>query len=260
MISTLARAALAAVLASILVVAQVAAAAAADVTVLGFLSLRPILTEAAPEFERASGHRVVGVYDSIAAMRSRISSAMPPDVVVASRPALDDLARLDFIAPGSIVDLARITIRLFVRAGAPQPDIGSVDALKRTLLAAPSLAFTNPGRGALAGRAFAEALKALGIADQLAPKSHVIEGLGSEVVAAVANGEAAIGAAPTNDLTPLPSGIAIVGPLPKELGSDTVIAAGLVKSSHAGDAATALIKFLASPAAANAFTAHGLER
>jgi molybdate transport system substrate-binding protein len=260
MVNTFARLGLAAVLAPVIMAAQVAAAPAADVTVLGFLSLRPVLMDAAPEFERASGHRLAPVYDSIAAMRGRISSAMPPDVVVASRPALDDLARLDLVDPDSIVDVARITIRLFVRAGAPKPDIGSVEALRRTLLAAPSLAFTDPRRGALAGRAFAEALKALGIADELAPKSHAIEGLGSEVVAAVTHGEAAIGAAPTNDLTPLPNGIEIVGPLPKELGSDTVIAVGVARSSHAGDAATALIKFLASPAAAAAFTAHGMER
>jgi molybdate transport system substrate-binding protein len=260
MVGTFARAALAAAFAPLLVVAHLTAVRAADVTMLGFLSLRPIITDVAPEFERATGHRVVPVYDSIAAMRGRITSAIPPDVVVASRPALDDLARGDLLVAGSIIDIARITIRLFVRAGAPKPDIGSVEALRRTLLEAPSLAFTDPGRGALAGRAFAEALKALGIADQLAPKSHAIQGLGSEVVAAVASGEAAIGAAPTNDLTPLPGGIEIVGALPKALGSDTVIAAGMATRPHAGEAAVALIRFLASPAAAVAFTAHGIER
>jgi molybdate transport system substrate-binding protein len=231
-----------------------------EVKVLGFLSLRPILTDLAPALERTTGTRLAVSYDSVAAMRSRISGGEAADVVIASRSALDDLAGRDRIAPGSVVDLARISIRLFVRAGAPKPDIGSVETLKRTLLAAESVAFTDPARGALAGRAFADALDRLGITDQIKAKSKSIPGLGSEVVAAVAAGAAAIGAAPTNDLIPLPTGIEIVGPLPKELATDVVISAGVVANARSLEAATALIKFLASPAAAPAITAHGMER
>jgi molybdate transport system substrate-binding protein len=231
-----------------------------EVKVLGFLSLRPILADLAPVLERAAGAKLAVSYDSVNAMRGRISAGEAADVVIASRSALDDLAGRDRIAAGSIVDLARISIRLFVRAGAPKPDIGSVDALKRTLLNADSLAFTDPARGALAGRAFADALDRLGIADQIKARSKPIPGLGSEVVAAVAAGAAAIGAAPTNDLTPLPAGIEIVGPLPKELATDVVISAGVATNSQAPEAATALIKFLASPAATPAITAHGMER
>src|ERR1700692_1635261 len=134
-----------------------AEAQAAEVKVLGFLSLRPILAELAPEFERATGNRLALAYDSVTSMRGRIAAGETADVVIASRSVLDDLARLDRIAAGSITDLARISIRLCVRAGAPKPDIGSVDALKRTLLSAVSIAFTDPARGALAGRAFADA-------------------------------------------------------------------------------------------------------
>jgi molybdate transport system substrate-binding protein len=240
--------------------ATCAGAQTAEVKVLGFLSLRPILTDLAPELERTTGTKLSVSYDSVASMRSRISAGEAADVVIASRSALDDLAGRDRIAAGSVVDLARISIRLFVRAGTPKPDIGSVEALKRTLLEAESLAFTDPARGALAGRAFADALDRLGIADQIKAKSKPIQGLGSEVVAAVAAGAAAIGAAPTNDLTPLPGGIEIVGPLPRELATDVVISAGVATNARAPEAATALIKFLASPAAAPAITAHGMER
>jgi molybdate transport system substrate-binding protein len=156
--------------------------------------------------------------------------------------------------------VAHISVRLFVRAGAPRPDIGSVEALKRTLLASASLAFTDPTRGALAGRAFADALDRLGIGDALKAKSRLIQGLGPEVVTAVATGAAAIGAAPANDLTPSPGGIDILGPLPRELGSDVVIAAGSLANTRARNAATDFIRFLASPAAAPAITAHGMER
>jgi molybdate transport system substrate-binding protein len=240
--------------------AACAGAQTAQLKVLGFLSLRPILTDLAPALERTTGTRLAVSYDSVASLRSRISAGEAADVVIASRSALDDLAGRDRIAPGSIVDLARISIRLFVRAGTPKPDIGSVEALKRALLAAESIAFTDPSRGALAGRAFADALDRLGIADQIKAKSRSIPGLGSEVVAAVAAGAAAIGAAPTNDLTPIPGGIEIVGPLPKELASDVVISAGVVTNARSPEVAAALIKFLASPAAAPAITAHGMER
>jgi molybdate transport system substrate-binding protein len=237
-----------------------ARAQTAEVKVLGFLSLRPILAELAPAFERATGHRMALDYDSVNSMRSRIAGGETADVMIASRSVLDDLARLDRVAAGSITDMARISIRLFVRAGAPKPDISSVAALKHALLTADSIAFTDPARGALAGRAFADALNRLGIADELKSKSKSIQGLGSEVVAAVAAGAAAIGAAPTNDLTPLPGGIEIVGPLPQELATDVVISAGIVANARMPEAATALIKFLASRAATPAIRAHGMER
>jgi molybdate transport system substrate-binding protein len=235
-------------------------ARAAELKVLGFLSLRPILVDLAPGFERTTGTGLAVSYDSVASMRSRIAAGETADVVIASRTVLDELERLDRIAAGSIADVARISIRLFVRAGAPKPDISSVEAFRRTLLAAESIAFTDPARGALAGRAFADALNRLGIADQLKAKSKPIQGLGSEVVIAVAAGAAAIGAAPTNDLTPLPAGIDILGPLPKELATDVVISAGIVTGTRAPQAAAALIEFLASPAAAPAILVHGMDR
>jgi len=236
-----------------------AAAQAAELKVLGFLSARPMLSALAPDFERISGHKVVPSYDSVAAMRRRITDGEIADVVITARVGLDDLARQGKVAPSSIADVARITIRLFVRAGAPKPDIASIDALKRTLLEAPSLAYTDPTRGGLAGLAFANALVRLGIAEQLKPKTKLIPGLGHDVVKAVAAGQAALGAAPTNDVTPPPVGIDVVGPLPKELKSDVAIAAGVPATSTSPEAAKALIAFLMSSAAAPAIRAHGLD-
>jgi molybdate transport system substrate-binding protein len=245
--------------AAVLLSEAIAGAQAAEVKVLGFLSMRPILNDLTSEFERATGDRLAVDYDSVASMRKRISAGEIADVVITSRSAIDDLAGHDLVTADSIREVAH-SIRLFVRVGAPKPDIGSVEALKRTLLTTQSLAFTGPTRGALAGRAFADALNRLGIADQLKFKSKLIQGLGSEVVTAVATGAAAIGAAPANDLTPLPGGIDILGSLPKELETDIVISAGLLANMRARDAATDFIRFLASSAAAPAITAHGMER
>jgi molybdate transport system substrate-binding protein len=229
----------------------------AELKVLGFLSARPILTALTPDFERTSGHKLTIVYDSVAAMRSRVLAGEAHDVTITSRAALEDLEKQGKIA--GITDIARITIRMFVRAGAPKPDISTVEALKRTLLAAETLAYTDPARGGLAGLAFGNALAILGIAAELKPKSKLIQGLGHDVVAAVERGEASLGAAPTNDVTPPSSGIAIIGPLPKELGSDVVISAGLLANAPQKAVAETLIKFLSSQAAAPAIVAGGME-
>src|SRR5262245_22793483 len=232
---------------------------AAEIKLLTFASSRPILTEVVPAFERASGHKLTLVYGSVERQRDQIAQGEVADVAITSRVLADDLSRRGKVSDNGITDLARITIRLFVRAGVPKPDIGTVDALKRSLLATEGVAFTNPARGALAGRSFADALKRMGIYDQVLAKDHVIAGLGHDVVAAVVRGEATIGAGPTNDVTPVPPGIGIVGPLPKELGSDTVIAAAILAAAPAPDAAAAFISFLKSPTAAAAMARHGLE-
>ncbi len=230
---------------------------AADIKILTFLSSRPILEEAGPAFEKATGHKLVIVYGSVEPQRDLIAKGEVADVVITSRVLADDLAKRGRTA--EITEVARITIRLFVRAGARKPDIGTVEALKASLLKAESVAFTNPARGALAGRSFANALKRMGIYDQVLERAKIIPGLGHDVVAAVARGEAAIGAGPTNDVTPLPKGIDILGPLPKELESDTPIVAAILANAPSPDAAAAFIKFMRSPPGAAALTRHGLE-
>ena len=236
-----------------------AEAQAAEVKVLTFLSSRPVLTDLGPQFERASGHKLAIVYGSIEPLRDRVAAGEVADVTITSRQVLDALASQGKIAPGGVADVGRISIRLFVTAGAAKPDIGSVEALKRTLLAAQSVAYTNPARGALAGRSFFTALERMGIADQVKAKANIIPGLGHDMVAAVARREATIGAAPTNDVTPPPDGIDILGGLPKELGSDIVLSAAVLANAPSSVAAMEFVKFLASPVGAAAMKTHGLE-
>jgi molybdate transport system substrate-binding protein len=246
-----------AMLAAVTALSISAPARAADIKVMTFLSSRPILEQIGPAFEKATGHRLVIVYGSVEPQRDLIAKGEAADVVITSGVLADDLEKRGRTA--GITEIARITIRLFVRAGAPKPDIGTVGALKTSLLKADVVAFTNPARGALAGRSFADALRRMGIYDQVLERAKIIPGLGHDVVAAVARGEATIGAGPTNDVTPLPKGIDILGPLPKELMSDTPIVAAILASAPAPDAASAFIKFFKSPVGAAALMAHGLE-
>jgi molybdate transport system substrate-binding protein len=232
-------------------------AQAAEIKVLAFLSSRPILEQLGPVFEKASGHKLNIAYGSVEPQRDLIIKGEVADVAITSGWLADDLRKAELLTRITLV--ANITVSLFVRAGAPKPDIGTVEALKASLLKAESVAFTNPARGALAGRSFANALKRMDIYDQVLKRAKIIPGLGHDVVAAVARGEATIGAGPTNDVTPLPKGVDVLGGLPKELESDTPIVAVILKTAPAPDAAAEFVNFLRSPAGAAAVTAHGLE-
>ena len=154
----------------------------------------------------------------------------------------------------SYTPLARSAIGMAVRAGTPKPDIGTVDALKRTLLQAKSIAYSASVSGDYLST---ELLQRLGIADLALSKCRRIEG-GERVGAVVARGEAEIGFQQISELLPVP-GIDHVTPLPPEVQKVSIFSAGVALSTGDSDAAHALIRFLASPEAAPAITNSGLE-
>ena len=211
-----------------------------------------------PEFERATQNKVVTAYgasmggapDSIP---SRLQRGEPADVVILAAPALDELIKQGKVVAGSRVDLARSIIGMAVRAGAPKPDISSVDALKRTLLQAKSIAYSASASGVYLST---ELFPRLGIADQIKGKSKRIES--ERVGTVVARGDAEIGFQQVSELLPIP-GIDYVGPLPPEVQQVTIFSAGVAVGAREPEAGRALIKFLASPAAVPAITKSGLE-
>ena len=140
-----------------------------------------------------------------------------------------------------------------VRAGAPVPDIGTVDAFRRTLLQAKSIAYSASVSGEYLST---ELFQSLGVADQVLPKSRRIER--ERVGAVVARGEAEIGFQQKSELLPVP-GIQYVGPLPPEIQRITVFSAGIAAGGKNAEAARALIRFLASPEAFTAIEKSGME-
>jgi molybdate transport system substrate-binding protein len=160
------------------------------------------------------------------------------------------------VRPDSKVDLARSLIGMVVREGAPKPDIGSVEALRNTLLAAKSIAYSDSGSGTyLSTTLFAR----LGVADQIAGKSRKIRGppSGEPVAAVVARGEAEIGFQQVSELIRVP-GISLVGALPAEVQPMFSFAGALTKSVRETEAAQALLRFLTSPEAAPVIVKAGL--
>lgn len=211
-----------------------------------------------PAFERSSGRSVKTAYgasmgnadDSIP---SRLARNEPADVVILARPALDALVAQGKVVAGSQVDLVRSVIGFAVRKGAPRPDIGTVEALKRTLIAAPSIAYSASASGTYYET---ELLKTLGIEDQVKPKSKRI--LSERVGTVVARGDAALGLQQVSELLPV-AGIDYIGPLPAEVQRVTVFSAGIATASKQPDAARQLIRYLNSSAAAPVIAKTGLE-
>jgi molybdate transport system substrate-binding protein len=210
-----------------------------------------------PQLELAAKKKIVTAATSIGtganSIPSRLRRGDPVDVVIVADAVLVELIKDGMVLAESRTALARSAIGMAVRAGAPKPGIGSVEALKRTLLQAKSIAYS----ASVSGRYIStELFQRLGISDQVAGKSRRIEG--ERVGAVVARGEAEIGFQQISELLPVP-GIEYVGPLPPEVQKVSVFSAGVAVNTRDSGAAHALIRFLASPEAAQAITKSGLE-
>src|SRR5437870_8236955 len=154
-----------------------------EVRLLSALVMKPALTDLAGSFERSSGHRLTISYDSAGAVTKRIQSGEMVDVALTQKPAIETLIKEGKIASGSNVILARSGVGAAVRQGAPKPDISSVDALKRTLLAAKSIAYPVPDAGHASGIHFLGVIERLGIAQQVNAKAKFMEGTVAEFAA-----------------------------------------------------------------------------
>lgn len=224
----------------------------AEVRVLCSNSSHAVMDELVPEFERASGHKVAVSYDPAKLMLQRIQRGETADLAILGAPAIDELTKQGKIAAGSRRDLARCGVGIAVRAGAPKPDIGSVEAFKRALLNAKSVAHTESGAS---GMHFAGLIERLGIAEQIKARARTQPG--GLVGELVASGEAEIAVQQIPELMAVP-GIEVVGPLPHELQKITLVSAGIFAASKHPEAAHALLEFLSTPAAARVYEAKGL--
>jgi len=236
----------------------VSAAYGAEIKVMTSGAFTAAYLQLTPEYERASHNKVVPAYGASTggapdSIPSRLQRGEPVDVVILAAPALDELIKQGKVVAGSRVDLVRSSIGVAVRAGAPKPDISSMDALKRTLLEAKSIAYSDSASGVYLSK---ELFPRLGIADQIAGRCKRIAG--EPVGAVVARGDAEIGFQQISELLPVP-GIAYVGPLPPGAQKVTVFSAGVAVGAKEPDAGRAFIKFLASPAVAPVIKKSGLE-
>jgi ABC-type molybdate transport system substrate-binding protein len=236
-----------------------AAALPDEVVVLTSGAFTAPYRDAEPWFERSTQHELIGVFGSSAgdapdSIPARLSRDERADVVIVSAEALDALIAAGEVEPATRRDLVRSRIGLAVRAGAPRPDISTVDGLVRTLRAAESVAYSASVSGTyLAGELFPR----LGLAEELAAKGRRIEG--ERVGDVVARGDAELGFQQISELVTV-AGVDFVGPLPDEVQRVSTFAAGLATGARAPAAARELIEFLASPALGPVVEKYGLEQ
>jgi molybdate transport system substrate-binding protein len=217
--------------------------------VLSSLALKGVLERFRGEFERAAGPLDLR-FDATQAILQRISAKEPADLLVLTAEAMEDLRK-----EGRVTQVRAIGssgVGLAVRAGAPKPDISSVDALVRALTSARSVAHSKVGAS---GIYFSELLKKLKIEDKLRKRIVIEKG---PVGLAAASGEAEIAVQQLCELAPVP-GIDIVGPLPEPLQKMTVFAAGIAADAANPKAAAALMELLRSDAARAAMIEGGMQ-
>ena len=234
------------------------AADAAEIRVMISGGLTAAFNTLVPEYERQTGNKVLVAYGpsmgtTVNAIPMRLERGEPADVLIMVGYALGDLAKNGKVIPDSRVDIVKSGIGVAVKAGAPKPDISSADTLKRALLAAKSVAYSDSASGVYVS---SEMFKKLGIENEMKDKAKMIPA--TPVGEIVAHGDAEIGFQQISELKPV-QGIDIVGPLPADLQKITVFSAGIATTSKEPEAGRALIKFLTSKDASAEIVKSGLE-
>ncbi|HKA58189.1 MAG TPA: substrate-binding domain-containing protein [Gemmatimonadales bacterium] len=225
---------------------------AAEIRVWTARAIATVLAEIGPQFERTTDHNL-NVFSGLPRDFARRASAGEPfDVLISGTPPVDEWIKDGRIVAETRTNIARSGIGVAVRAGARKPDIGSVEAFKRALLEAKSIAYLRVGSGIyLAGL-----LERLGIAE--AVKSKTIRPESDIVSELVAKGEVEVGMVVITQILTTP-GVELVGPLPEEIQSYVTFAAGVSANSKVADEAKQLLKFLTGPTAVPVIRAQGME-
>src|SRR5262245_25894439 len=230
-----------------------ATASAAEIRVLSTQATEEAYRELVPLFEKASEHKVTTVFTGTLDANKRLAAGETYDLLIMSSGSIDEHMKSGKVEAGSRVDLARSGVGVAVGKGVAKPDIGSVDALKKTLLAAKSIGYSTGPSGVYIASLFEK----LGIADEIKGKLKQTP-TGVFVGTIIANGEAEIGFQQVSELSHFP-GIDYVGPLPAEVQRFTAFSSGIVAGAKEAEAARSLVKFITAPAAADAYKKRGME-
>jgi len=230
-------------------------AMASDIRTIANPGMKPVFDELGPQFQRASGHKIIVKYALFNQLKGQIDAA-DFDFAITTGKVVRYLVDQRKFAEGTRTDVARTGIGVAIRAGAPKPDISTTESFKRALLNAKSVSYT---KGSTAGTYLAGLMERLGITEQMKGKTKVMSGPGQNP-RAVAAGEVELGLSIIPDIVTTPiSGVQLLGPLPPELQNYVVETAGIGIAARDRAAADALLAFLKGPVAAAVFRARGFE-
>jgi molybdate transport system substrate-binding protein len=228
-------------------------AGAAEIKVLSTQATEEAYRELVPQFEKATGHKVTTIFTGTLDANKRLAAGESYDLLIMSAPSIDEHIKGGKVVPGSRVDLAKSGVGVAVKAGAPKPDIGTTEALKKTLLAAKSIGYSTGPSGVYVVGLF----QRMGIADEVKGKLKQTP-TGVFVGSIIASGEAEIGFQQVSELSHFP-GLDYVGPLPAEVQQFTTFSSGIMAAAKEAEAAKALAAFVTAPAAAAAYKKRGME-
>ena len=236
----------------LVILVQAVVANAGEIKVLSTIGVRSVVEELTPQFERTTGHKLNITFGLASVLKRQIEAGETFDVAILTAPVADDLIKRGKLRADTRTDVARGGIGIAVRAGAPKPDISTVEALKRALLDTKSIAYAKEGAS---GIYFARLIERLGIAEAMQPKTKFGAGNVAELVA---KGEADMAVQLITELMAVP-GAELVGPLPAEVQHYVVLTAGVGADVKDSGPARDLIKFLTAPSAVPVLKAKGLE-
>jgi len=221
-----------------------------------------VYSELGPAYEKATGNHLVttrgpSLGDSPEAIPTRLARGEEADVVIMDGHGADMLDKKQMTKPGSRINLAESFIGAVVRTGQPKPDISTTDGLRKALLAAKSVAYSDSSSGTYLSTV---GFKKLGVAEEVAKKSRKVRGppSGEPVAAVIARGEAELGFQQVAELIHTP-GVDFVGTVPAEIQPPTYFVGALPAKAKQAEAATALLRFLSSAEAAPVITKAGLK-
>ena len=246
----------AAVIAAAVSLAVLTPAPAAEVKVLTAGAFKEVVVALVPDFEKQTGGKVTVDNGTTGQLVKRINDGEGFDVLVITPAVVDEMIASGKLAPGSRVMLASVGVGVVVKEGAPKPDVSTVEAFKRALLAAKSVAYIDPASGGSSGIYIDKLLERLGIADQIRPKAKLKNG--GHVADLIVSGEAELGLHQISEIVPV-KGAVLVGPLPKEIQNTTTYAAGISAAARDKNAAEELIKYLSGPDAAAVLKSKGMD-
>jgi molybdate transport system substrate-binding protein len=231
---------------------------AAEIKVISTGGARAVMTSLVPEFERKSGHKVSIEFGTPGNMRDRLLQGEAADAAVAIAAILPDLERAGKIAAGTRTEFAASYVGVVVRAGAPKLDVGTPDSLKQAILAATTVALSDPKAGTQLGVTFLGAADRLGFGADLRSRTKLIPGPGSDVAEAVSRGDADLGVTLISEILPV-AGAALGGELPPGIMPPTVIHAFMVSGAKDAETAKVFLDFLRSPDASRMIEAKGMK-
>jgi molybdate transport system substrate-binding protein len=231
----------------------------AEIKVLSADVFTGVLDSQFGAFEQTSGHKVSFIYETAGKVRDRVQSGEPGDLAIVPRPMMDELERNGKIAPSTTVNLARSAVALVIRRGAAKPDVGSVEAFRRSVLAAHSISYPDPARGGATGVLFTKILERLDLVAEVKPKT-TFPSPGHFAVELVARGEVEVAIAQPMEAL-LQPGVEIVGLLPAELQNPPsfTFAVGQISIAKEPDAARSLIQYLVGPVVQFMLKSKGME-